>query len=241
MAISAASLVRQLLILGLQEGAIVMVHASLRRVGPIDGGADALIDALRKTIGPTGTLLMVLGADDSEPFDARTTPVGDDIGILAEIFRRRPDTRVNDHPAARFGANGPQTATLLRHNPLHDYYSHGSVLERFTKMGGQVLRLGANIDTVTVTHWAEYLANIEGKRRARRRYERADTGELWIESLDDTDGIVDGGQGEYFSQILVDYLEQGRAMTAPVGNCTAELFLADDYVRFAVDWMESHL
>lgn len=241
MPIDSPTLLRQLMTLGLTAGATVMVHASMRRAGPINGGAEALLDSIQSVIGPTGNLLMVLGADDSMPFDPLTSPVEKDIGVLAEVFRKRTGTRVNDHPAARFGANGPKAEELLRSNPLHDYYSHGSVLDRFTKHGGVILRLGANIDTVTVTHWAEYLANIPNKRRARRRYERADIGELWIDSLDDTDGIVDWSDGDYFSQILLDYLNLGRATIGQVGNCTAELFSADDYVRFAVSWMESNL
>jgi aminoglycoside N3'-acetyltransferase len=41
-----------------------MVHASLRAIGPIRGGADGLIDALEAAVGSEGTLLMTLGARD---------------------------------------------------------------------------------------------------------------------------------------------------------------------------------
>ena len=41
-----------------------MVHASLRAVGPVDGGADRVIDALEAAVGPDGTLLVGLGARD---------------------------------------------------------------------------------------------------------------------------------------------------------------------------------
>ena len=219
-----------------------MVHASLRKVGPIQGGADALLDALIETLGPRGTLLMVLGADDAEPFDASSSPVDqDDMGVLAEVFRTRPGVRVNDHAAARYGAIGPQSQQLLEPVPLHDYHGPGSVLARFTDSGGFVLRLGAAVDTVTLTHWAEYLARVPNKRRVRRRYERADSGEQWIEGLDDNDGIVDWEQGDYFPQILLDFLKTGHARTGPVGACTAELFEAKAFVDFAVEWMEAHL
>ena len=41
--------------LGLEHGDAVLVHAALRKVGPILGGPDALIEALMDSVGPTGT------------------------------------------------------------------------------------------------------------------------------------------------------------------------------------------
>lgn len=235
------SLANDLTRLGLPQGAIVMIHASLRRIGPVAGGAEAVLAALREALGERATLVMPLGSRVDDRFDAKTSPAEEDIGVLAEVFRRSPGTVVNDHAAARFGAAGPAAARILEPVPLHDYYGAGSALERFTELGGLVLRIGADIDTVTVTHHAEYLARLPAKRRARRRYLRADIGEQWIESLDDTDGIIDGSGGEYFSRILLDYLGTGRAVIGRIGNATAEWFRADDFVPFAVRWMETNL
>ena len=104
-----------------------------------------------------------------------------------------------------------------------------------------MLRLGANPDTVTLTHYAEYLANVPHKIRVRRRYVRADSGELWIESLDDTDGIAEWNHGDYFPRIFLDYVASGAVRAGPVGLCQAELFDATDFVSFAVEWMNRHL
>jgi aminoglycoside N3'-acetyltransferase len=234
-------LLRQLKTLGVGSFDVLMVHASLRKVGPVVGGADSLLGALLETLGQKGTMLMLLAADDSKPFDLHTAPADPDVGVLAEVFRQRPGTKVNDHVAARFGAYGPKAIELLEPTPLHDYYGPGSVLERFTAMNGAVLRLGADVNTVTLTHWAEYEANLSQKRRVRRRYVRADVGEQWVESLDDTDGIAAWTQGDYFSQLLIDFLEAGHAQIGPVGNCMAELFEAKTFVSFAVAWLETHL
>lgn len=227
--------------LGVPAATPLMVHASLRKIGPIAGRAEALLDALIESLGPRGTLLMILGADDEEPFDALSSQADEDVGVLAEVFRQRAGVRVNDHAAARYGAIGPQSLPLLEPVPLHDYHGPGSVVARFTDSGGFVLRLGANVDTVTVTHWAEYLARVPNKRRARRRYERAGSGEQWIEGLDDDDGIADWEHGDYFSQVLLDFLKTGQARTGPVGACNAELFPARTFVDFAVGWLEAHL
>jgi aminoglycoside N3'-acetyltransferase len=238
---SPSELAAQLTALGLRDGDLVMTHASLRKVGPIQGGAAGLIEAQRLAVGAAGTLLMVLSATDGI-FDARTSPVDvKELGWLAEIFRVYPGVLASDHPASRFGALGRLAAALLEPTPLHDYYGPGSVLERFTELNGKVLRLGANPDTVTLTHYAEYLAALPNKIRVRRRYVRADTGELWIESLDDTNGIATWPQGDYFPQIFLDYRASGAVRRGTVGRSPAELFEARDFVAFAVNWMERHL
>lgn len=236
------TLVAQLRALGLQPGDAVMTHASLRAVGPVEGGAAGLIEAQRRAVGPEGTLLMVLSAVEDVPFDAQTSPVDvHDMGWLAEVFRTFPGVRVNDHPADRFAALGPGAQELLEPTPLHDYHGPGSVLERLTARGGKVLRLGANEDTVTLTHYAEYLAAVPDKVRVRRRYVRADVGELWIESLDDTLGIATWDQGDYFPQIYRDYRSTGQVRVGPVGRVQAELFAAPAFVAYAVAWMNRHL
>ncbi len=235
-------LTRELRALGVEIGDIVMIHASMRRVGPVERGAAGVIEALRVAVGASGTLVMVLSADEDDPFDALRSEVDvEDMGILAEVFRTYPGVSVNDHPADRFAAVGPAASSLLEPTPLHDYHGPGSVLERLTERCGKVLRLGANVDTVTLTHYAEYLAEVPNKVRVRRRYVRADTGEVWIESLDDTDGIATWDGGDYFPQIFLDYRASGAVRIGPVGSCEAELFDAAPFVKFAVEWMNLHL
>ena len=43
---------------GLKPGDVVLAHSAMRTFGPIDGGADAVIDALREVTGPRGTVVV---------------------------------------------------------------------------------------------------------------------------------------------------------------------------------------
>ncbi len=241
-ATSYIALVEQLRALGLRHGDVVMAHAGMRRVGPLEGGTNGLIEALLTVLGTEGTLMMALGAEEDEPFDALRTPVDvEDMGILAETFRTYPGVLVSDHPGGRLGAIGNDARGLLDPTPLHDYHGPGSPLERFCRTAGRVLRLGADPDTVTLTHYAEYLADLPDKVRVRRRYFRADTGEVWVEGLDDNDGIAEWPHGDYFEQIYLDYRSSGAVKTGMVGRCEAELMNAQNFVSFAVKWMEREL
>jgi len=238
-------LVRDLRALGVAAGDLVMVHTSMRKVGRVEGGADTVVAALDEVAGVDGTIVVVLGAPDLEtPFDHLGTPADPDVGILPEIVRRTPGTVVDAHPDGRFGVRGALAGELLADLPWNDYYGPGSVLERLVQRGGKVLRLGADLDTVTLIHYAEYLAPVADKRRVRRVH-RVLTGDVveerTVECLDDSTGIVDHPGEDYFAQLLRAYLATGRAAVGTVGNATSELIDAADLVAFAVNWMAANL
>ena len=258
-----ADLVADLRRLGVKAGDLVMVHASLRAIGPVEGRAEGVVQALDAAVSPGGTVLMMIGAEDdwswvnerpeadrpallaeAEPFDAAVTPAQEDIGTLAEIFRHQPRTLVSDHPEGRFAARGPLAAELVADVPWDDYYGVGSPLEQLVERGGKVLRLGADIDTVTLTHYAENLVDLPDKVRVRRcrRVLGPDGPEIrWVDALDDTYGIASWSGGDYFPQILVDFFAAGSATHGQVGNAASDLFDAAPFVTHSVRWMAEHL
>jgi len=237
------SLVADLRRLGVRAGDIVMVHASMRRVG---GQAHDLITALDEAVGDTGTVMMTLGADDEQaPFEADRTPADPDIGVLAETFRTTAGTVVSDHPEGRFGARGALAVALTSDVPWNDYYGAGSPLERLVQHRGSVLRLGADPDTVTLYHYAENLADVADKIRVVRmplvRTAGGGTATVRVECLDDSDGIRPWDGDDYFADITRAYLATGRPTIGRVGGAIAERFDAADVVAFATRWIETNL
>jgi aminoglycoside 3-N-acetyltransferase len=61
-AASGCSFAEDLCRLGVLLGDTLMIHASLRAVGTLLGGSDALLVALEEAVGPDGTLLMTSAA-----------------------------------------------------------------------------------------------------------------------------------------------------------------------------------
>lgn len=236
-------LVDDLRSLDLRSDDTVMVHVSMRRIGPVEGGAATLVAALDEVVG---TWMMTLGAveqsgPDQLPFDALTTPADSDIGVLAEVFRTTPGTVVSDHPEGRLGARGERAAELVAGQPWHHYYGPGSPLTTLVELGGSVLRLGADDDTITLTHHAEYLCDVPDKRTViRHPLVMGEDGPVVrpVECIDDSDGIVDR---DYFPEILDAYRATGRVRVGRVGNAAAELLDAAHYVGFATDWMNTNL
>lgn len=259
--------------LGVRAGHTLMLHVSLRKLGRTQGGASGVLDALDAAVGASGTLLMVLGAvvdhewvnyrpeaeriallEGLPAYNPLESPPLPEVGYLAEAFRTRSGTLVDGNPSGRFGARGARARELLRDLPWDDYYGPDSTLHRLCQLGGRVLRLGANPDTTTVLHYAEYLAAVPGKRRVRRHYRvqgPAGPETRTLDCLDDEHGIVewpaDNEQpvawpdDDYFAVILKAYLEAGRAVRGRVGAADAELIEAADIVEFGARWMSENL
>lgn len=261
-------LCEDLIHLGLRPGDLVMIHASLRKLGlgrsaVGEGGAEILLDALEMAVGPSGTLMTVLGSHydmdwvnerpvearaallaGSAPFVHATAPAMADVGWLAEAFRQRRGTILSANPSGRFGARGARAAELMADQPWHDYYGPGSPLDKLCAQGGRVLRLGADSDTVTALHYAEYLADLSDKRRTRWDYLIEDDEgprQVWVECLNDSDGIAQYAGEDYFAVILKAYLALGRHDEGRVGQAKGELVDAADLVEFGARWMERNL
>ena len=254
--------------LGIRPGDLVMVHASLRRLGLArtlfgEGGAALLLDVLDEVVGPDGTLMMTLGSEyemdwvnqrpveeragllaGSVPLDAKSAPAMKDVGWLAEAFRTRPGTIVSSNPSGRFGARGANAEALLSDQPWNDYYGPGSPLQKLSEQNGRILRLGADPDTVTALHYAEYLARLPNKRRTRWDYLVLSEGvatHVWIDCLDDNQGVAEYEGEDYFAVILKQYLELSRHRSGLVGQAQSELIDAADLVAFGTRWMERNL
>ena len=150
-----------LLSLGVRRGEVLLVHSSLRSLGPLAGGAEAVIAGLVEALGPDGTLLMpalsyasVTPANPS--FDVRTTPSC--VGALPEYFRTRPGTLRSIHPTHSVCASGRLASDLVSGHAL-DSTPCGphSPFSLLPGLGGQILLLGCGLKPNTSMHGVEEL------------------------------------------------------------------------------------
>lgn len=259
-----AQLVRQLRQLGLRADDVVMVHASLRRLGPVAGGPAAVLAALLECVGAHGTLLAFVSWDQSPyeqtldgaqlppaereawpAFDPRTAPPYREFGAFNGFFCAHPDVRRSPHPDANFAAIGARAQWLTESHPLREGYGPGTPLARFVQLQGRVLLLGAPLDAVTVLHHAEVLADIPRKRRVRYEVPVLEDGrKAWrVAENFDTNGILDiyarEGQPDAVESIATDYVAEGYGVRGPVGDAPCHLFESPHLVDYGVRWLEA--
>lgn len=76
---------------GVQSGDIIYCHSSLSRFGYVEGGAEAMVDALLEVVGHEGTVAMPAGTyslgKDGAVFDVRSSP--SELGAITEALRKR--------------------------------------------------------------------------------------------------------------------------------------------------------
>lgn len=148
---------------GLNKGMHVLVHCSLRSIGPIDGGADTLIDSLLETVGQYGTVAMpsfnYTYAIPQPYFDVKTTPGL--TGALTEVFRLRPQTIRSFHPTHSVLAQGIRAEEFLTDHLSTEAMGLDSPIDRIAMAGGYVLLIGVTHISNSTIHIGEAHANVK--------------------------------------------------------------------------------
>ncbi|PYQ75769.1 MAG: hypothetical protein DMG04_06105 [Acidobacteria bacterium] len=249
--------------IGVAAADTVMLHASIRAVGPVAGGPDQIHLALKDALTPDGTLIMYAscpeyvdevgrGHLDAEQerelveklpaFDPFTARSQRENGALVELFRTYPGSVVNPH-VARFVVWGRQSGHLIAPQPWDYAFGRASLLDRFVALGGKILLLGCDHDTVTFLHYAEHIVDIDGKRVARFKVPIEENGtRVWREmaEVDTSDrGAHPGWPDRFFAQIVDAYLAQTGNSGGRVGDAPSFLLEARGLLQFALPVMQA--
>lgn len=205
----------------------MVVHTSFREVRPVEGGPEGVIEALRRALGPEGTLVMPsMSYEDDAPFD-RPTSNCEEMGVVADTFWRLPGVLRSDSPHA-FAAAGPKAEVITADHPADCPHGLDSPVGRVFELDGQVLLLGVGHDANTTIHLAESIAGVRYRRPKHvtvlrdGKPVRIDYGE--IDHCCENFALV----GEWLS-------EAGLQRTGRVGHAEAILVKARDVVDAVVE------
>lgn len=154
--------------LGIGKGTSLFVHCSLKAIG---AGTEAgtLISALRGAVGGEGTLMFPTFTSRQEDyFDPDNT--ASIVGVVTEVFRKMPGTLRSRHPRHPVAAQGAMAQQLVDgHENAIGPCGVDTPFERHARIGGQILLIGVDFDTLTLLHTAEaildlpYLRELDGK------------------------------------------------------------------------------
>ena len=259
-------LARDLGALGVRPGAIAFVHCRMSALGTVVGGAETVIRALLDVVGPAGTLVAYTGWEDAPPDDLDALAQADrelilaehpaydpavararrDHGRVAEALRTWPGAVHSGHPEAGIAAVGPDAREIALPHPLDDAYGEGTPYERVVERSGQVVLLGAPLDTVTLVHHAEAVARVHGKRRVEWRCPMLVDGTREWRTLHDIDtgsGALPyeriAGAVDYVEHFARQALERGTGRSGPLGGGTGHVFEAAALVAGTVASIEA--
>jgi len=231
-----ADLSKQLRTIGVVEGDVLEVHASIKSIGLVLGGASTLLDALLEVLGFDGTLVMSAQSwGNSEPAYFENPPIDIELfhkvrfthppfrgktedfhsmGSLVQALQMRPNVYVSSHPQAAFIATGKHAKWITQVHPLNDAFGNGSPLGRMRELKAKVLLIGVDYDRCTGMHLGETLSEarpilIQGSRI------QIGAEAKWIKFLslayDSDDFILVGKQMEQEQSVSINLL--GGAIT----------------------------
>src|SRR5690606_33797168 len=173
--------------LGLRDGDVVLVHSSLSGLGWVDGGADAVVEALLDAVGSLGTVLFPTltgserdGPDHPPVINLAVTPCW--TGAIPDASRRHPGAVRSIHPTHSVTAIGARAAEFASgHEESRTPCDGRSPYARLIDTGGMILLLGGvTHDSNTTLHALEEVSRVPYHLQER-----------------ETDGIVrlpDGGE-----------------------------------------------
>jgi len=148
--------------LGLKYGDSLIVHSSMRSLGPTDGGAATVLDALLEVVGPNGNLMLPAFNYRLEPenpiFEPESTKAL--TGAVVEVGRKRSEAVRSLSPTHSVAVIGPDAEELTRDHLSTRAFGVGSPLDRLAQRGGKVLLIGVHQTSNSTIHVAEEHANI---------------------------------------------------------------------------------
>ncbi len=171
------SITRDLTVLGVAPGDVIMVHTAFGKVGWISGGLQAFIEALSDAVGEEGTIVMTSQSGHlSDPATWENPPVpnawNEDVrnsmpaydpgatptrgqGAVPEYFRTYPGVLRSAHPSISFTAKGVHAAAIIADHTLEADFGNASPLGRLELARAKILLVGLDFATCTALHLAE--------------------------------------------------------------------------------------
>jgi aminoglycoside 3-N-acetyltransferase len=249
------SLTQELRALGLGDGMTVLMNASLRSLGHIEGGAATVVQAIQEVLGPAGTLVTPATTEENSDtsraylariagmspqqalafraampaFDPATTPAS--CGRIAEEIRTTPGAVRSAHPQSSFAAIGAGARDLMAGHALECHHGKASPLGKLYEAEAWVLLLGVEYRTCTALHLAEYLYRPDPPPFVYRCVIRDQGRRVWKEY---TDVVLDDSDFEVIGELIDAKVVYA---TGYIGQAHSRLMPMREAVDLATDWM----
>lgn len=213
--------------LGLAAGDVVVVHSSLSSFGEVEGGADAVVDALLEVLGDDGTLIVPTFNYAPEVFDPQQTR--SQVGAITEAVRIRSDAIRSLHPTHSVAAIGPLAEAITEGHWKTHSFARGSALFKALQAHARILQLGVTHTSNSTIHVAEEIAQVPYLERQRQVKIRTRDGRVI------TKWIRRPGCSHGFNKIEETLRQEGAITEIRIGQCVVRLMTARAVVDAAVE------
>ncbi|MDO5415919.1 MAG: AAC(3) family N-acetyltransferase [Lachnospiraceae bacterium] len=144
--------------MGIRPDDTLLIHSSMKAIGDVEGGADTVLDAWMEYLSegllllPTHTWKQM--GPEHRVFDPETEPSC--VGILTELFRKRPGVVRSLHPTHSMAAFGRRSREYVKgEENLNTPCGPGGCFARLEEEKAKILLLGVGHARNTFIHAVE--------------------------------------------------------------------------------------
>lgn len=224
---SLPSLLRDLGLLGLAPHSTLLIHSSMKAIGVVEGGADTVLNALAHCVRD-GLLLLPTHTwqewnNPEGVFDPDREPTC--VGLLTELFRRRPSVVRSWHPTHSMAGLGAGAAAFLAgEERTGTPCPRDGCWGRLPDAGAHILFLGAPLSTNTFLHSMEEWYAIPDRLAAQPTHFRIRTPDgALLDCPQFRHHSSLGDVSRFYDKIEPELLRLGIAREGRVGDARAVL------------------
>jgi len=235
--------------LGLESGDIVGVHSSLSSVGYVNGGANAVLDALLEVVGENGTIVMptysanlaklertpeeiamgVLWIYKILPYYPNETPCT--TGTIPEAFRKRKGVLRSLHHVFSLAAFGPHAQEIIDAGHKDSRQGWKKLLE----LEGYILLLGVGLENCSAMHLAEERVTLP-----KHISDKVTAPKWFVDKYPPNEWEWDFGPYPDFAKLQGPSIERGIMKTVKVGNATFKLVRLRGLIDLYVEYLKAN-
>lgn len=152
--------------MGVNAGDTVLVHSSLRSIGPVEDGPAGVIRGFESVLGKEGTLVMptLCQVDFRNSYKTWYMDKPSDVGYLTEFFRKQPYVYRSNHATHSVAARGKHAYQLTcEHGAYSPHlcpfgelaFADSSPWLKMYNMGAKIVFIGVSTRYNTMKHAVE--------------------------------------------------------------------------------------
>ena len=153
--------------LGIKKTDRVLIHSSMKSIGGVEGGADAVLDVFCEYLAENGNIALPSHSwrtinDEHNIFDPEKEPSC--VGILTEIFRKRKGVLRSLHPTHSVAVTGKDKEYFVKDEHLIDTpCGRKGCWGKLLDMDFKIIFLGCGTKSNTYIHGVEEWCNVPNR------------------------------------------------------------------------------
>jgi aminoglycoside 3-N-acetyltransferase len=218
--------------IGIKLGDIIIVHGSMKKIGgTVEGGPEAVIQALIDAVGQLGTIVFPTFVNLNTKTDLRTEPSR--LGLLSETFRTWPKVKRSNNPTHCVSAIGKHAIEIISDHEKTSQLGINSPLHKASNMGAKVLHLGTGLKSCSLIHVGETIAKVPFLKVGYAGYDK----EIFYISEDGIERSLLSdelpGDSNGFPKLLHLTALESKFIKAKIGNADSFLVAGNELLKSA--------